>query len=218
MAGLLGFFFRSEVVVSAVLGVFGVLCATFLSPLPALTVIGCLTPFIVVAYTAGMKDLRNLTHFGVRLTVSVVPQFLGAFIVTFSSVFLLALIVNASFSAALATATSALIRILKKEFAVFLSLTVCILLLSSVFVLDYVPLRNYTLVQIAIDINPFCAVFYGAANYDWLHSPSMYDRIGSFYPFRHPTISRTSLIYTVVALLFLFVAFFRYRNLQTSVE
>jgi hypothetical protein len=208
MAGSSGYFLRSEVIIAVLLSTLGILCVVLLPLLFTLTAFVCVTPFIAVMYAE--DKTRSLKRFGLSIAVTTLPQFCAGACVAPSSAkaSLLSMIVIAVFSTAVVAFACTLKRILRKDFAIFIALSVCVLLLSSVFVFEYLPFRNYSLIQVAIDLNPFCAVFYGAADYDWLHSSSMYDVVGSYYPFRQPTVLRTSLIYSLIAFPLVLAAFF----------
>ena len=192
----------------AVLAASGALSAIFLHHLFAVAVLLSIVPVFALVYTASARGAKD---FVVRLLLGSAPPFIAAALASPSD----ALSTLAAFPLALATATLVcslfltLESIVKKEVAVFLAILVLTLLLSSVFLVEFIPFKNYTLIQVAIDLNPFSAFFYGVADFDWFHSENMYDRIGSYYPCRLPTLIRTLLYYAIAstALLALFLLF-----------
>jgi len=203
----------SKLYFSAVLAASGALSAILLHHLLAMALLLSIVPVSALAYTANAKGVKD---FIARLLFASAPPFIAAALASPSD----ALSTLAAFPLALATATLVcslsltLESIVKKEVAVFLALLVLMLLLSSVFLVEFIPFKNYTLIQVAVDINPFSAFFYGVADFDWFHSENMYDRIGSYYPCRLPTLIRTLAYYAVVSaiLLGLFLLLHRIRQ------
>ena len=213
MAGSSVSYLASKLWFLAVLAASGALSAIFLHHFLAVAVLLSITPVFALVYTANAKGAKD---FVVRLLVGSALPFIGAALASPTN----ALSTLTAFPLALATATLVcslsltLGSVMKKEVSVFLALLVLMLLLSSVFLVEFIPFKNYTLIQVAVDLNPFSAFFYGVADFDWFHSESMYNRIGSYYPYRLPTLIRTLVYYAIasVTLLGLFLLSRRIRR------